>query len=135
MILGSEINISLSFSPIYLILGIIASIIFSIWMYKVTLPRISFPIKMVLTSLRSLAIILILAAIFEPVITFLNKNKVEPKTLVLIDNSSSILNYSKNDSLEIIKSLEKLNTELTGNVFKYVTCIEQEKLTMKILVR
>ena len=114
MILGSEINISLSFSPIYLILGIIASIIFSIWMYKVTLPRISFPIKMVLTSLRSLAIILILAAIFEPVITFLNKNKVEPKTLVLIDNSSSILNYSKNDSLEIIKSLEKLNTELTG---------------------
>jgi len=119
MIFASEINISLSFSPVYLIIGVILSIIFSVWIYRITLPKISTPLKIFLTVLRSVAIALILLAIFEPVISIINKENINPKTFLFLDNSTSMKNYSETDSSEIIRSTNNLLDEITSETEIY----------------
>lgn len=119
MIFASEINISLSFSPVYLVIGIILSILFSVWIYRITLPKISVPLKIFLTILRSAAIVLILLAIFEPVISIINKENIKPRTLLFFDNSTSIKNYSETDSSEIISSINNLSNEITSETEIY----------------
>ena len=119
MIFASEINISLSFSPVYLVIGIILSILFSVWIYRITLPKISVPLKIFLTILRSAAIVLILLAIFEPVISIINKENIKPKTFLFFDNSTSIKNYSETDSSEIISGINNLSNEITSETEIY----------------
>lgn len=119
MIFASEINISLSFSPVYLVIGIILSILFSVWIYRITLPKISVPLKIFLTILRSAAIVLILLAIFEPVISIINKENIKPRTLLFFDNSTSIKNYSETDSSEIISGINNLSNEITSETEIY----------------
>ncbi len=58
-------------------------------------------------------------AIFEPVISLINKEEIEPTSLILVDNSISVKNYSNDDSLKIIEGITNLNERLNGNIDLY----------------
>lgn len=65
-------------------------IVFSFWSYRKTVPEISSKRKSFLILLRSLALILLLFALFEPVYTAIRGSMKEPTVAVLLDNSLSM---------------------------------------------
>ena len=68
---------------------LIAAIAFSYYTYRTTVPPITGGRKTILMTLRSIALALLLFAIFEPVITIISGSEVAPKVAVLLDNSLS----------------------------------------------
>ncbi len=102
-----QISLSLSFSPYLLALAIILLILFTVFTYKYTIPKVSGAIKIFLIALRAAAILLLLFAIFEPVLTLSKKKIIEPVNLVFFDNSRSIV---------LVDSLQKVNA--VNNFYK-----------------
>ncbi len=96
-------NISFSYSYLFFIAGMVLVIAFTIFNYRITIPRISGFEKLVLVAVRSLALALILLAIFEPVLNLVYKDVEEPENLLFVDNSQSMV---FRDSLE---KAEKIN--------------------------
>jgi hypothetical protein len=88
-----------------LILISILAIGYSIYIYQVTIPQTSRLIRNLLIGLRSFSLILIAVLLFEPVInlTYIENNK--PINLLLIDNSTSIV---EKDSINRTNSVNKL---------------------------
>jgi hypothetical protein len=85
-----KINLNLAYSFFFFITGIILIAIYSVFVYRFTIPKVNTLFKYFLTSLRTLALILILFAIFEPVLSVARKKIIEPVNLFFIDNSISI---------------------------------------------
>jgi len=100
-------NFSFSFSesPILLIFGILLLLFFSVYVYRITLPKVNPFKKSILIFLRAFALILIFILLFDPIVKFTYKEKTEPETLIFIDNSRSIKAFNKYDDLKRIKSL------------------------------
>lgn len=86
----TDFELSFSFDAPFLILGAIILIVYTIMIYRITIPTVSKTFKSVLTFFRASALILILMAIFEPVLTLIYNEIIEPEHLVFIDNSSSM---------------------------------------------
>ena len=86
-----NLKISLTFNPYLFFLAIIILIGFTFFNYRYTVPSISTPIKIFLIIVRSIALSLLLLAIFEPTLTIIKKNILKPTTLFFVDNSKSIL--------------------------------------------
>ena len=103
-----NINIALSFSPLFIILGFLLLAIFTLFIYKYTIPQVSTTFKAFLITLRVLALISILIIIFEPIITVKYEETEEPKTYIFIDNSRSIVNK---DSL---KRFDEISQVISG---------------------
>lgn len=85
-----NIDLSLAFSPLFFIIALLVIAAYSLYIYKHTIPEVSIPYKILLVSLRTLALILILLVIFEPVLNITKKDRIEPVNLVFVDNSKSI---------------------------------------------
>src|SRR5690606_2309341 len=83
-------DLSFSFNAIYFFLAIIILAGYAYYVYRYTIPQIAPAKKILLVALRSLALILILFIIFEPIITAAEKIILEPVNLIFIDNSRSI---------------------------------------------
>ena len=75
---------------------IIIAVAFSIFSYRTTVPQISSARKIVLITLRSIALSLLLFILFEPILTIIRGTQDAPKLAVLLDNSLSV---SKLDAL------------------------------------
>ena len=73
-----------------LILLCIIAVAFSIFSYSNTIPPIIKSKKMLLITLRSIALSVLLFAIFEPIYTSINASVIQPKLAVLLDNSESL---------------------------------------------
>lgn len=86
--------------PILILLVIIFTG-FSIYTYKATNPPVSKRIKYLLTAIRSLALILLLLAIFNSIAGFVKTDKAIPVNLFFIDNSKSIAVKDSAHRLEI----------------------------------
>ncbi len=71
------------------VLLILFAIAFSIYFYIRTVPPISKKKRIVLILLRTTGLILLLFALFEPVLTITGGNIISPKIAVLLDNSIS----------------------------------------------
>ncbi|MBI9071980.1 MAG: hypothetical protein JEY94_10295 [Melioribacteraceae bacterium] len=84
------INIDLFFSPIFFWIGLFLIVAFTLYSYRYTIPALEKFKKIPLIFLRSTALVLILLAIFEPVINVGKRIVREPKNMVFIDNSRSI---------------------------------------------
>lgn len=112
-----NLKISLSFNPFLFILAIILFIGFTIFIYRYTVPQISRFNKILLTILRILSLNLLLLAIFEPTLTIIKKNVLQPVTLFFVDNSKSILSEDgSNKSKNILTTLNDLKeTDLLNN--------------------
>lgn len=98
-------------------------LIFVYFFYKYTVPNISKSKKLVLSLLRSIAIILIILLLFEPILSFIRTITEKPKVGVLIDNSKSILVYRNSEyQRKILKEFfdqKKLENELQDISFEY----------------
>jgi len=103
MSLFNKINISLSGEPWLLFLGFVLILIYTIYLYKVTLPNISRIYKIVLIALRTIALSIILLLMFEPILSITQKKIVEPVNLIFIDNSKSISKFTATKDLSEIK--------------------------------
>lgn len=87
-----NINFAFNISYITLIPLLIFGISYTYFVYRFTIPVTSLFIKISLIILRSTTLTLIIAILFEPSISFNYSIKMHPKSLLLIDNSSSIVN-------------------------------------------
>ncbi len=108
-----KINISFAFNEVYLIPFIIVLIIFTFYIYRITIPRISNLQKIFFISLRILALFLIILAIFEPVVTLSYKKITKPFSYIFIDNSKSI---SFKDSVKRSSSIKKLAKKISNQL-------------------
>lgn len=82
--------LNISGSWILLILLCMSAVAFSIFTYRNTTPLISRDRKIILVSLRSVALLIILFALFEPIYTIINTFEKPPHLVVLLDNSRSL---------------------------------------------
>jgi len=85
-----SIGLTLSFNWLYLLLLGLLAIVYTVFVYRFTIPVVSKPLKYLLSFLRGLSLILVLFLIFEPLITITKKEIIQPVNLVFIDNSSSM---------------------------------------------
>lgn len=105
------LSFSLTGNGLLLIFLILFFIAFTVFSYFNTNPIISKRKKILLITLRSLALSMLLFAIFEPIITRNISSEVSPKYAILIDNSKSmtLTDASGNRKAkfdEVINSLE-----------------------------
>ena len=116
MNLFENIRVSISGSPVLLFLGLILILVYSIFVYKTTLPQIRIWLKSILVFIRALALILIYLLLFDPILITTTKNKIEPKNLIFIDNSKSIKFIGNNSEVNKILNLsEDLKTQVTNS--------------------
>lgn len=114
-----SIGLSLSFNWIYLLLLGLLAVVYTFFVYRFTIPVISKPLKYLLTFLRGAALLLVLFLIFEPLITVVKKEIIEPLNLVFIDNSASIkIEDGKNRGETVKKFLSDFtNSNLSSTEF------------------
>ena len=85
-----KISLNFSFPSFFFILLFVLLVAYVIYIYRITIPNIPQSKKILLIILRSLALILILFVIFEPVLTLERKEVLEPVNLIFLDNSRSM---------------------------------------------
>ena len=85
-----EIGFSLAYPVIYLILALILIIAYSLYVYRYTIPQVNKSKKILLISIRVLALLLLCFILFEPILNLSRKLILEPANLVFIDNSRSM---------------------------------------------
>jgi len=105
----SEFSLSISGSTLFLILGIILFVLFSVYVYKYTLPKLETQAKTLFILIRSLILALIIFLLFDPVLSIINHTPDNPINYVFIDNSRSI---SLKDSLKRISLINELRNKL-----------------------
>ncbi len=118
MNLLENIDISLSGNLLLFLFGILILIFYTFYIYRTTLPAINKFAKGILIFLRIIALALLLFLIFDPILKITSTEKVEPKTLVFIDNSKSISEFSSSE--EIIKAKNLMNKLNNDNTHKIV---------------
>jgi len=105
-----EINLHLIYSSLYFIIALILIGAYAYYVYRFTIPQVGTSKKITLVTLRTLALVLILFILFEPILSFTKKITLEPVNLVFIDNSRS---NRIDDGTDRIKTL----TEISQNMF------------------
>jgi hypothetical protein len=109
-----KINLAFNYHWIFLVVLIGLSLLFTIYSYRFTLPPISNIKRIILISIRFLALILLISIFFEPVLFLEKRVAIKPSHLVFIDNSKSISLVDKKDNLK--KFLDRIFS--IENVFK-----------------
>ena len=85
-----KIHLTFSFSPIFFFAALLILGAYTVYVYRYTIPVVSTSKKIFLVSLRTLALILLLFVIFEPILTLTKKIVLEPVNLIFADNSRSM---------------------------------------------
>lgn len=100
-----NLKITFTFNPVLFFLAVVFFILFTIFIYRYTVPSILRGKKTLLIILRILALSLLLLAIFEPTLSISKKSILKPITLFFVDNSRSILADSKAENDKKVKSI------------------------------
>ncbi|MDH3269103.1 MAG: VWA domain-containing protein, partial [Ignavibacteria bacterium] len=106
-----DINISLAYSGVYLVLALLLIAAYSYYVYRYTIPQIEKYKKFLLTSLRVLALTVLCLILFEPILNLSHKLILEPKNLVFIDNSRSI---KIDDGTERASKIKQILNDISG---------------------
>lgn len=114
-----KIDLSFSFNAVYFFIGLILIVVYSIFVYRFTLPPVSKFNKGILTLLRSLALILLLFIFFEPVLTLIKKQILTPLNYFFIDNSKSITIKDGTDRVSNLSSVTEILNSASINGEKY----------------
>ncbi len=85
-----KINLSFSYNGVFFFIGLFLLAAYAVYMYRYTLPPVSSVKKTFLVLLRTVALILLLFIIFEPVATIVRKIILQPVNLVFVDDSHSM---------------------------------------------
>ena len=112
-----KININFSFPSIYFFLGLLLLAVYTIYVYRYTVPLVSASKKILLIVLRTLALLLLLFVFFEPVLSLTKKKIIEPVNLVYVDNSRSIQIKDGTNRENTIKQFinDLKNSSISGN--------------------
>lgn len=100
-----KIKLDLSYNALYFFLGLVILLIYSFYVYRFTLPPVSVTKKILLTSLRGIALLLLLFIIFEPVLTLTKTNIINPVILFFFDNSKSITIKDGTDRVQKVNDI------------------------------
>ena len=85
-----KIHLAFSFSPLLFFAALLILGAYTVYVYRYTIPAVSRAKKILLVTLRTLALLLLLFVIFEPILTLTKKILLEPVNLIFVDNSRSI---------------------------------------------
>jgi hypothetical protein len=86
----SDIQLHFNLNVIFLLLAAVFAIVFSLIVYRRTVPPVSTGNRLLLVALRSLAVILLIFILFEPILSILRKSNKKPVVAVVVDNSKSM---------------------------------------------
>lgn len=123
----NNISISFSYEPLVFILGSFIAILYSVFIYRTTLPPISRVFKVVLILIRSILLILLVLLLFDPILKITSTKKIEPINLVFFDNSKSISEFSDSNDVDKLSNLYSSFVEETEGQTKYYTFGEKLK--------
>lgn len=112
-----NINLSLAFNALYFFIGFILLVIYSVYVYKYTLPPVSNLRRFVLMALRGLALLLMLFILFEPILVLTEKKILPPVSLFFIDNSKSMRIDDGTDRIGLVNNFidELSQSDLNSN--------------------
>ncbi len=85
-----KIHLNFSYSPLFFFAALLILGAYTVYVYRYTIPIVSTSKKILLIALRTLALLLLLFVIFEPILTLTKKFVLEPVNLIFIDNSRSM---------------------------------------------
>ncbi|MFZ0456106.1 MAG: CARDB domain-containing protein [Ignavibacteriaceae bacterium] len=85
-----KIHLTFSFSPLFFFAALLILGAYTVYVYRYTVPVVSITKKILLVALRTLALLLLLFVIFEPILTLTKKIVLEPVNLIFVDNSRSM---------------------------------------------
>lgn len=100
-----DINLTLTFPVIYLFLSLFLIAAYSFYVYRYTIPQIQPFKKIVLVTLRVLALLILCLILFEPILNLSKKLTLEPSNFVFIDDSRSIRIDDGTNRLSTIKKI------------------------------
>ncbi len=122
-----NLHISFALNPIFLLIGFLLALGYSVFVYRTTLPPIRSSFKIVLVSLRTFGLFLILLLFFDPVINSISKEKIIPRNFVFIDNSKSVKEISSDKEIEKIENLiqDLRNEDLESEFFLFGNDIKE----------
>lgn len=111
-----NIDLSLSFNAVFLVISLLLILAYSIYVYKYTLPPVSRFFKILLIFFRSLALIILVFVIFEPVLNLTKINITRPVNVFFIDNSKSLNINDGTNRIELVNNFidEIVSSELSG---------------------
>ncbi len=115
-----SISVNFSFNITWLIFGGLIAILYSYFVYRFTIPKISKVKKFFLVAVRILSLILLLVLIFDPVISLKYKEEVEPVNMVFIDNTTSIISEDSSARADKINNLVDRINDSEGK-YEYFT--------------
>lgn len=101
----SDFYLNINGDWFFLLIAIFLLLLFSLFVYRFTLPQVSKFKRISLAFLRSTILILILFLIFEPTLHFINESKVKKYNYIFVDNSNSIAIKDSNKNIDKIKNL------------------------------
>ncbi len=107
-----EINLSLAYPGVYLFLALLLIAAYSYYVYRYTIPQIDKYKKILLTSLRVLALLILCLILFEPILNLSRKLILEPNNLIFIDNSRSI---KIDDGTERASTIKQILNDFSGS--------------------
>ena len=117
MNLFENIGVSLSGNLLLFISGLLILLAYTFYIYRTTLPPVSNLVKGVLIFIRISALSLLLLLVFDPILKITSTEKNEPKTLVFIDNSKSISEFSPVEEIEKVNNfLNELNSNVSHQI-------------------
>jgi len=100
-----HISLNLSYPFVFLIIALLGIAAYSYYVYRYTIPPVRTFQKVILTSLRTLALFLLVFIFFEPILGLTNKEILKPVNLVFIDNSRSIKIDDGTNRIENVKQI------------------------------
>lgn len=116
-------SLAYSGSWLIIILALLVALIITYFYYKRTVPELSKSRKVLLFSMRTVALALLIFIIFEPIFTTISGKFIEPKIAVLLDNSASMsIDYQNHNRKEIYrKAIDDLNLNKYSDRLKTVS--------------
>ena len=106
-----DIQLSLAHSAAYLILAFLLIALYSFYVYRFTIPQIDPYKKVLLVTLRVLALLILCLILFEPILNLSKKLTLEPANLVFVDNSRSI---TINDGTDRTTKVQKILNDFSA---------------------
>lgn len=107
-------NIVLTFSlpVIYFFIALILIGVYTIYVYRYTIPEIPQLKKIVLVGLRTSGLLILVFILFEPILNLSRKLILEPANLIFIDNSRSM---TINDGTDRVSNVRKILNDLSSH--------------------
>ena len=111
-----EIGLSLAYPAAYLFLALILIAAYSFYVYRYTIPQVNQSKKILLVSLRFLALLLLCFILFEPILNLSRKLILKPANLVFVDNSRSMtIKDGTHRSAKVKEILDDFSTQASDD--------------------